>query len=555
MNDLWPESRSPFSVLWNEANGKKPGSDPEPDSAYEHRPIDWMVERLGIPRSSLVWSENEGYQGHKWDGTVDPLVRMAQAIADWKDAGAESGTGTGKSFFVAALILWFLGCFRGARIFTFAPKEDQLRLYIWTEIGKMWPRFKAIFPTAELTDLRIRMNAGADDEDAWGAVGYAVGIRAGEVVSTKAAGMHAEHLLLVYEETPGIHKAVLEAGANTCTAPHNLRIAVGNPDNQADALRGFCKTEGVVSVRISALDHPNVVTGEQNIPGAVSRGSIAKRLARYKNEDHPLYRSRVRGISPTESAEALIRRVWCEEAAQRYTLASLREGKPALGVDVANSEDGDRGAIARWLGACLTEVVSFPCPDALQLGIRVHTEAKAAGIDPRHVGVDSVGVGAATVNKLKELQYRVQSLNGGAKALATVDEDVRYPAGHKEGPTVVEEEQFYNLRSQMWWQMRLDLERGKIALPPDSELFDDLTQPSWWPHNGKIHVESKEDIRERLGRSPDKGDAAVYGNWVRFRRLTTPAPKVPIDRNRDTGLEKILALKNRMNNRNHRVQR
>jgi hypothetical protein len=39
----------------------------------------------------------------------------------------------------------------------------------------------------------------------------------------------------------------------------------------------------------------------------------------------------------------------------------------------------------------------------------------------------------------------------------------------------------------------------------------------WTTRNGKIAVESKDDIIKRLRRSPNKGDAAVYWNWVRRR--------------------------------------
>ena len=136
-------------------------------SEYRTDPIGWAVDKLGIPSHSLHWSENPGYDRHQWDGDVDPLVMIADALRDWKNVGCESGTGTGKSYWMAVLILWFLAVHEDARVFTFAPKEDQLRLYIWMEIGRLWPRFAAWFPEASLTDLTIRMRGGTDDS--WGA--------------------------------------------------------------------------------------------------------------------------------------------------------------------------------------------------------------------------------------------------------------------------------------------------------------------------------------------------------------------------------------------------
>src|ERR1044072_4908768 len=186
--------------------------------AYQRDPIGWMVDVLGIPEHTIRWSLNPGYEEHQWDGTPDPLVTALTALADWKDVGIESATGTGKSYTASAGgVLWFLAWWAGARVFTFAPKEDQLRLFIWAEIAKLWPVFQKHFPSAELSDLRIRM----DGTDNWGAWGYAVGVRADETVATKAARMHAEHMLLLYEEMPGIPLPVIAAGENTCTAPHN----------------------------------------------------------------------------------------------------------------------------------------------------------------------------------------------------------------------------------------------------------------------------------------------------------------------------------------------
>lgn len=483
---------------------------PRPLEQYQDRPVDFAVDVLGIPERTIRWSANAGYEQHRWDGTRDPIARMVEALAEGRNVGVESGTGTGKSYALAWIALWFLACWRDARVYTYAPKEDQLRLFMWAEIAKMWPRFHQKFPTASLTDLRIRMDGRSDR---WSMHGYSVQVKAGEESATGAQGAHAPHMLLITEETPGIHPSVMKALENTRTDDHNLQISVGNPDHQLDELHRWCEKPTVEHIRVSALDHPNVVTGRPIIPGAVSRNRVEERLEEY-GEGSRLADSRIRGISPSEAADSLIRLDWVRTAVALYDDLTFREGLPARGVDVANSEDGDLAAIARGLGACLLEVDSFPCPDASQLGVRVAAEIALERIDSQHVGVDAVGVGASTVNKLKELGRLVQALNGGERARPALDEDVL----REKGKGVRREESYYNLRAQMWWQMRQDLHHGRIALPDDPELHRDLITPRWETRNGKIIVESKEDIRKRLGRSPDKGDAAVMWNWVRHRR-------------------------------------
>jgi phage terminase large subunit len=486
---------------------------------YQRHPIAWARDVLGISENSIRWSTNPGYDVHSWDGTPDPLALVAESLADGSDVAVESGTGTGKTFEGGWIVLWFLDCFEDSIVVTSAPKEQQLSLHIWKEIGRLWPRFAKRRPGAQLLDLKIRMKPTADDKETWAAVGFACGVDAGAESATRAQGFHAEHMLIITEETPGIKPAIMTAFENTCTANHNLRLAFGNPDHQQDALHQFALSPGVVHIRVSALDHPNVVGGREIIPGAVTRKAIDRRRIKY-GESSRLFQSRVRGISPAEAADALILESWCTLAQNRQLDLTLRVGPPAWGVDVANSEAGDKGAIARGHGACLLEVTTKACPDANVLGAEVVAEVRATkGGLRQHVGVDSVGVGAGTVNEAKRLGMLVQALNGGAKAWPTQDENLDV---EPDGKQVTNEEKFGNLRAQMWWQMREDLRMGRIALPSDTELVRDLVTPTWRTKNGVIWVESKEDIKVRLGRSPDKGDAAVYWNWVRDRTRAKP---------------------------------
>lgn len=478
---------------------------------YQHDPVAFLVRELGFSEGSLRWSAWPEYVRHEWDGTPDPLVAIAEGLAAGEDVGVESAAGTGKSFQAAGLMLWFLASWRNARVYTYAPKEDQLRLFMWAEAAKMFPAFRKLFPTAVMTDLRIRMDGTTDR---WAAHGYAVRIRAGEKSATGAQGAHGAHMLVITEETPGIDTAVMTAIRNTLGGEHNLHLALGNPDSQHDELHRVCTTPGVRPVRISALDHPNVVTGRDVVEGATG----ARRVRQAKAEaerwgEWRMYDSRIRGISPEESAEALIRGQWCREAMDRYTFPQYRLGGLALGVDVSASEGGDKGAIARGLGACLLEVESMPCPDPVAFGLRIGVEMKASDIDPTRVGVDSVGVGTGTIGRLSEMGYRVRGLNGGYAPETMRD----YAAKERTGRAILDATEFRNLRAQMWWRLRLDLQQGLIALPHDEELVADLTAVRYDYKNGVVVVEPKEDLRARLGRSPDKGDACVYWNWVRFR--------------------------------------
>lgn len=92
---------------------------------------------------------------------------------------------------------------------------------------------------------------------------------------------------------------------------------------------------------------------------------------------------------------------------------------------------------------------------------------------------------------------------------------------------------FLNKRAEYWWRFReaLDPVNGEdIALPPDKTLAVDLATPLWHrTPGGLIKIEGKDEIRKRIGRSPDRGDAVVMahahgGLLERERRLNPVHP-------------------------------
>lgn len=479
-------------------------------AVYQKNPLDYIADRFGINRESIDWSLLLEYSDHRWDGTPNPLKTILDSLVTNNRIGVESATGTGKTFLGALIVFWFLENFENSIVVTTAPKQDQLTLHIWKEIGKLYNKFGK----GHLTTLKLRMNEGRDD---WVAVGFIAGIKADEESSTKAQGFHAEHMLIIMEETPGVPQPIMTAFLNTCTAPHNIILAFGNPDHQMDNLHKFCTTPGTKHIRISAFDHPNVVLDNANfIPGATSRAGLSDMLNRYGSSESPLYLSRARGISPGQSSDSLIQMQWCidsrdgvkrsEKGIEQLNRDEMMNGDRALGVDVANSESGDKAAIAEGVGAVLIDLKDFQCPDANQLGKRdIYLRMKEKNIKPRMIGVDGIGVGAGTVNALKELGIRVSNIISSEKQV----------------PLTGQTEIFDNLRSQMYWQLREDLRNGRLILCNDEELFADLVTPKWEVRNGKICVEKKEEIKKRLGHSPNKGDAVVYWNWVRTLRLNT----------------------------------
>ena len=127
--------------------------------------------------------------------------------------------------------------------------------------------------------------------------------------------------------------------------------------------------------------------------------------------------------------------------------------------------------------------------------------------DHAPIHLDVIGVGASPFDVLTDASQPVYGVNVSEKATA------RDKSGRLS---------FFNLRSQSWWQMREDLDpdaENGICLPPDADLLAELCAPRWELSGMTLKVESREDIIDRVGRSPDRASAVILA------RMDTP--KVP----------------------------
>ena len=131
--------------------------------------------------------------------------------------------------------------------------------------------------------------------------------------------------------------------------------------------------------------------------------------------------------------------------------------------------------------------------------------------------IDVIGVGAGVFDRLRELK-RKREFPGYVFAFNAGEKTNMLDQSGELG--------FADKRSAAWWNLRDKLYEGKIALPPDDKLIGDLTAPKWGVMSGgKIKVESKKEIKKRLGRSTDDGDAVVMAFWpVRSQSLSGKQP-------------------------------
>lgn len=129
---------------------------------------------------------------------------------------------------------------------------------------------------------------------------------------------------------------------------------------------------------------------------------------------------------------------------------------------------------------------------------------------PELLCTDVVGLGAGVFDRLLE----VQESNGIPESL------ILEPVNVGESPTDEEaKEKFYNLRAQIAWNLREwfkpdELGHSRISIPNDPELIKQLGEIRYkYSSERKIKIEAKDEMKKRLGTSPDKGDALALAFW------------------------------------------
>lgn len=204
---------------------------------------------------------------------------------------------------------------------------------------------------------------------------------------------------------------------------------------------------------------------------------------------------------------------WVEIAMARWKRPDKLPAMDSVGVDVARGGD-DSTVIARRHGMWFDEPISYPgkeTPDGPTTAGLVIAQAR----DKAPIHIDVIGVGSAPYDFLKDAGQHVLGVN---VAEASHERDLSGALA------------FANKRSELWWKFREALDPAQntgIALPQDSRLKADLCAPKWRLQGSKIRVESREDIIDRIGRSPDYASAyclALIQTPKRQETKPTPPP-------------------------------
>ena len=399
-----------------------------------------------------------------------------------------AGHGVGKTLILGILALWWPLTRYDSKCVVTGNSQDQLRDVTWPEIKKV-----ATFLPQELRDQLIidqeRLYVAAAPEMA-----FVVRRTASKSNPEAMQGFHAKHMLFLIEEASGIEDIVFEVAQGALSTEGASAVMVANPTRNNGF---FYDTHHKLRHRWRCWR-----VSSEEVPRA--RGHIQDVIDAY-GKDSNKYRVRVLGEFPTAGDDVVIPLELIEAAVGREV--STGTFLPIWGVDVARFGD-DRSALAKRQANRLLE----PCKvwknkDIMQLAGLIMAEYNATPeeFQPKEICVDSIGIGAGLVDRLKELGLPVKGINV-AEAKSITDQCMRF-------------------RDDLWWAAREWFMAKDCSMPNDELLISELSAPTYDFHSsGRVVVESKKDLKERIGKSPDVADAfnLTFAGMARRRQ---PLPR------------------------------
>ena len=405
---------------------------------------------------------------------ADPQAWQREALEAVRDSprvAAKSGHGVGKSALLSWVILWYL-ITRPCRIVCTANSANQLNQVLWSEIQK-WARKmpKGLQSQLEITSDKITVK-GVDSS---------CHARVSRKENPEALqGFHHERLLFVIDECSGVDDIVFEVAQGALSTAGSKILMVGNPTRNSgyfyDAFNRNSHRWHKMTVSCEDADY-------------VSEDFIEDMKQQY-GEDSSTFAIRVKGEFPTDSADSLISRHLVEAAVSRdvepMTVA------PIWGLDPARF-GGDRTAIAKRQGNVLIEPIkSWQGKDLMEtVGIVLAEYESCSYMDrPSEICVDSIGIGAGVVDRLRELGLPARGVNVA------------------ESPSLGN--RYQRLRDELWFKTREWFEARDCKIPDQDELISELSSLKFKIlSSGKFKAEGKDEMKKRGLRSPDLADALV----------------------------------------------
>lgn len=444
---------------------------------------------------------------------------ILRAVQNERMVAVASGTARGKDYIAAVACICFMyltprwkdgKLIKNTKIAMTAPTDRQVRNIMVPEVRRLYKAAQVL--PGRLVGYDIRTNyeewfltgfkSSADNTEAW-------------------SGFHAVNTMFVVTEASGISETIYNAIEGNLQGNSRLLI-VFNPNITTGYAAKAMKSARFKKFRLNSLHAENVVSKKNVIPGQVDyewvKDKVENWCIRIRKEDvnegegdfewegswyrpNDLFRVKVLGMFPKVSEDVLIPYEWVELANERWKELKEENFEPKkkcrLGVDVAGM-GRDASVLAPRYGNYVAE---FEVHNSAGVADHMHVAGMTVNYLKKKGAkafIDTIGEGAGVFSRLRELNYQNAY-------------SCKFSEGTRNLHDVTEVYTFANMRAYLYWAVRdwLNPKNGfQPALPPNDLLMQECTEIHWkFSSSGDIIMEAKDDIKKRLGRSPDYFDA------------------------------------------------
>lgn len=440
-----------------------------------YKPYDWQIKE---------WAALSAHMKNPL--TRDKVYKFA----------CSSGNGAAKTSWGAMTVLMLMYTQRVRGRVT-ANTSIQMAQVVWPEYD-IWykrARYSDVFFEKFGTSIKARDEKYGDtwrfDTFTWS-----------EESPTAISGLHNKGgcVIYVFEEAPGIPQNIFSysSGAFTETDTMKLHLAFGNSDDPESKFEQIMSGEDGSDWRTLRIDTRTL--------SHVSQDFVADRLRECGgDEDHDDFRVRVRGLPRKSSADSIIRRENVEAALER------REGFEPRTVSMLPCIIGVDPA---WRGGDET-VIWYRQGNYTKMLSKYRLEKEASDTHmktyleickwEKELRADAVFIDQAEGTGIYTLAQNAGKIHWQLIAFGSKPTD---KFDHRES-------EYHNIRAMMYYEANKWLLGGGIIDAAKEEWIEDIKKQLCWAKSkenkvtGKKLAESKTDIKERVGRSPDVADSFV----------------------------------------------
>ena len=391
---------------------------------------------------------------YEWaDRIFADLDRRGAAVA------VKACNGAGKTCRIAAPVaLWHASVFPGSLTICTAGVYRQVKEQLFPAIHAHAHRFKGwTFNECELvTHHGSRVLGFSTDEPG------------------KFEGWHGQ-LLMILDEAKSIPDTIFEA-VERCQPTRLLLLS--SPGGCSGAFyqafnerRKFFRQHTV-----TAVDCPHI-----------SPAWVAEQIEKY-GEQHPLIRSMIFAEFMASGEDGTVIPVTLLERCLTNPPAFDDNGEVQAFCDFAAG--GDENVLAIRRGNRVEIAATWREKDTMKAVGRFIQLFRVHNLSPDDISADEGGLGRVMCDALDEAGWPVNRVNNGA------------PANHPDD--------YANLAAEVWYEARTQIERQRVILPKDKELFAQITSRLGWADSkGRLALEAKANLRARGLSSPDRAEAVL----------------------------------------------